>query len=117
MELDCYKWYQSQTLGDVPARRLNPKRGGHKVVCQQGRWAPKGGGLGGPHRLEKGTSVNENVGSQRGWIVRSHISWGGEQSILYNKGVTHFKNLKGKPERESPKRTISASGGLELREN
>ena len=26
----------------------------------------------------------------------------------------HFKNLEGKPERESPKRTISASGGLEL---
>ena len=26
----------------------------------------------------------------------------------------HFKNLKGKPERKSPKRTISANGGLGL---
>ena len=32
-----------------------------------------------------------------GWIVMSHIGWGGEH--------------EGKPERESPKRTISASGG------
>ena len=49
--------------------------------------------------------------------MRSHISWGGEQNTLY-KGVETspwqmcFKNFKGKPERESPKRTISASGGL-----
>ena len=33
--------------------------------------------------------------------VMSHIGWGGEQTTIY----------KGKPERESPKRTISASGG------
>ena len=51
--------------------------------------------------------------------LRSYISWRGERSILY-KGVetspyqTHFKNLVGKPERESPKRIISASGGLRL---
>jgi len=51
--------------------------------------------------------------------MRSHINWGGERNILY-KGVetspqqTCFKNLEGKPERESPKRTISASGGLGL---
>ena len=49
--------------------------------------------------------------------VRSHIGWEGERSIFY-KGVktsayqTHFKNLERKSERESPKRTISASGGL-----
>ena len=52
--------------------------------------------------------------------VRSRIGWrGGERSILY-KGIetspqqTCFKNLEEKPERESPKRTIFASGGLEL---
>ena len=47
-------------------------------------------------------------------IVMSHIGWEGEQTTIY-KGVetfpkhTHFK-AKGKPERESPKRTIFASG-------
>ena len=50
--------------------------------------------------------------------MRSHNGWGGKRNTLY-KGVeislyhTYFKNLEGKPERESPKRTISASGGLE----
>ena len=49
--------------------------------------------------------------------MRSHIGWRGERSIPY-KGVetsspqTRFKNLEGKPERESPKKTKSASGGL-----
>ena len=49
--------------------------------------------------------------------MRSHIGWGGERNILY-KGVetslyqTRFKNLEGKPERESLKRTISDNGGL-----
>ena len=59
------------------------------------------------------------LGPEGGWIVRSHISWGGEQSILY-KGVETspqqmcFKNLEEKPEKESPKRIISASGELGL---
>ena len=35
--LGYYKWYQSQTMGDVPARRLSPEESGHKAVCQQGR--------------------------------------------------------------------------------
>ena len=45
-----------------------------------------------------------------GWIVRSHVGWGGERNTLY-KGVesspkqTPFKNRKGKPKKESPKRT------------
>ena len=41
--LNCYKWYQNLTLGNVSERRL----------------------------------------ASRGWIVRSHISWRGEQNILY----------------------------------
>ena len=57
-----------------------------------------------PRRLERETSANEDVGPRRGWIVRSHISWRGEQNILY-KGVetssyqTRFKNLEGNPEK------------------
>ena len=40
------------------------------------------------YRLEKGTSVNEDIGSrlEEGWIVRSRIYWRGERNILY-KGV------------------------------
>ena len=30
--------------------------------------------------------ANKDTGSGRGWIVRSHIGWGGERNILY-KGV------------------------------
>ena len=38
--------------------------------------------------LESGIErcANEDVGSLRGWIVRSHISWRGERNIPY-KGV------------------------------
>ena len=59
------------------------------------------------------------LGLEWGWNVRSHIGWRGERNILY-KGVgtspyqTRFKNLEGKPERESPKRTISTSSGFGL---
>ena len=56
-------------------------------MCQQGRWALKGVDWGGiPHRLEKGMSASKDAGPRRGWIVRSHIGWGGERNILY-KGV------------------------------
>ena len=43
--LGCYKWYQSQTLGGVPAKRLSLEGDRHEVVCQQGCWASKRGGL------------------------------------------------------------------------
>ena len=45
--------------------------------------------------------------------MRSHIGWERERNILY-KGVENPKNLEGKPERESPKKTISTSGALGL---
>ena len=55
-----------------------------------------------------------------GWIVISHIGRREEQNTIY-KGVktfpyqTSFKaSLEWKPERESPKRTISAGGGFGL---
>ena len=56
---------------------------------------------------------SRTLGPEKGWIVRSHISWRGEQSIIY-KGVetsplqARFKNLEGKPKRENSKTTISA---------
>ena len=50
-----------------------------------------------------------------GWIVMSHIGWEGEQTTIYrvwkpSPSRRVLKSLEGKPERESPKRTISASG-------
>ena len=47
VDLGSYKWYQSQALGDAPARRLNPEVG----------W------IGGSH-IEM--SVSKDVGPQRG---------------------------------------------------
>ena len=57
------------------------------------------------------------LGLEGGWIVRSHVSWGGKRSILY-KGMetspmqTRFKNLEGNLKRKGPKITISTYGGL-----
>ena len=51
------------------------------------------------------------MGPEERWIVRSHISWGGERNILYN-GVKTFPSRHVlKTSRKSPNRTISASGG------
>ena len=72
--------------------------------------APKGVDLEGvPHRLEKGTSVSENAGPKRGWIVMSHIGWGGEQNTIYKVWKPSPNRRVLKPERESSKRTISAT--------
>ena len=38
----------------------------HRVVCQRGRWAPKGVDCEIPHRLERGTSASEDVGPRKG---------------------------------------------------
>ena len=35
-------------------------------MCHHGCWAPKGGELGIPHRLEKGMSASEDAGARRG---------------------------------------------------
>ena len=43
----------------------------------------EGGGLGGPHRLEKETSISEDADPKGEWIVRSHNGWRGEQNSLY----------------------------------
>ena len=40
--LDHYKWYQSHTTDNMPAKRLNPERGG---LAGRERVPTKGGGL------------------------------------------------------------------------
>ena len=66
--LGSYKWYQSQTLNDVPVRRLSPKGCEHEAMCQQGRWPPKGWIEGVPHQLKKGTSASKDAKSWRGGL-------------------------------------------------
>ena len=41
----------------------------------------KGSGLGVPHQLEKGTSVNEDAGPEGGWIEGSHVNWRRERVL------------------------------------
>ena len=121
----------------MPVKTLAPKGGGfgggptsigERNECQRGHWAPKGVDCDVPHwlgkrgvdlvvvprQLEKGTSASEDTGPRRGWIVMSHIGWGGEQITFY-KGCRNLPSLKGKAQggqyRGSPKRTIFGSGG------
>ena len=53
------------------------------------------------------------------WIVRSHIGWAENETFFINAWKPPsrrrmLKNLEGKLERESPKRTVSASNRLWL---
>ena len=58
----------------MPTRRLSPEGGLTRGSVSARTLGPEGGELWGvPHRLEKGTSVSEDVVLRRGWIVRSHI--------------------------------------------
>ena len=63
--LYCYKWYQSQTSANVPAKRLNLEGGGHEAVCPKDT-GPKGGGLRGPTSIGEGTSARDGAGPERG---------------------------------------------------
>ena len=75
-------------------------RARHRTMCQPFRCSPKGvdtrrcaskdagpqrgvdlGAV--PHRLEEGKSASEDAEPRRGWIVMSHIGWGGEQTTIY----------------------------------
>ena len=99
-----------KTLRGIPLRE-NPKR---TIIAS--------GGLKRLQMVSKsdtGRCAREDVGPPRGWIVRSHIDWRGEQNIPYkcvetSPQKTRSKTLKGSPLRESPKRTISTRGGLRL---
>ena len=49
---------------------------------------PEGGGFGGGSHIDrrKERVPARTLGPEGGWIVRSHIGWGGERNIIY-KGV------------------------------
>ena len=59
------------------------------------------------HEPDTGQCASEDVVSQRGWIVRSYISWRGERNIPY-KG---FKTMRLMVIRNGLNQTISISGG------
>ena len=50
----------------MSVKRLSPEGGVHEVVYQQGRWAPKDGGLGGPTSIGEGNKCSEDAGPRRG---------------------------------------------------
>ena len=55
VDFGCYKWYQSQTLGDVLARRLNLEGGGWTLGSVPARTlGPEEGWIGGPHSIREG---------------------------------------------------------------
>ena len=102
VDLGCYKWYQSQTPDNVrqcvillavlkvSSFSLFP-RGVDTRRCASKDAGPKGrvdlGTI--PHQLEEGKSSSVSLGPEGGWIVISHIGWGGEQITIY-KGVETF---------------------------
>ena len=49
MSLDCYKWYQIWTPGDVPERRLSPEWGWRQDSVPTRTLDPEGGVDGGSH--------------------------------------------------------------------
>ena len=74
----------------MPARRLFPKGVDTKRCASKDAEPQRGVDLAGvPHRLEKGKCASEDAGPEGGWIVMSHLGWGGEQNTLY-KGVETF---------------------------
>ena len=84
---------------------MNPEGGWIRGGVQARTLGLEGGvDCGVPHRLEKGTSANEDAGPSGGWIVRSHLGWRGERNIFLQK--CSFKNFERKPERENSKKTI-----------
>ena len=83
--LGRYKWYHSQTLTDVPVRRLSSEGGGQEAVCQQGRWAPKEGGLDGPTLIGKGNKCQRGCWAPKGGGFRDPTSIGEENKVLFYK--------------------------------
>ena len=104
--------------GRCANKEAEPRRGVdmRRCACKDaGPW--RGMDRGVSHWLEKGTSVSENIGSRRGWIVRSHIGWGGEQSIIYNVWTPFpsryiLKTLRGSPKEKAQRGQYLLTVGL-----
>ena len=67
------------------ARKLSPERGWTRSGVPTRTLGPERGGLEEevPHQLEKGTSESERGRwLEEGWIARSHIGWGGNETFF-----------------------------------
>ena len=58
--LNRYKWYQSQTPGDMPVKGVDTRGVPARTL------GPEGGGLGSHINWKKGTSVNKDAGHEGG---------------------------------------------------
>ena len=78
-----YHWREelvsSRTLGSKWSGLWDPILIGKRNECQRGCWAPNWVDSKIPYRLERKTSVSEDVGLQMQWIMRSHIDWKGKR--------------------------------------
>ena len=83
-----------------------PRRGIDTRQCASKDARPKGGGFGGgPTSIRGRKECHRVCWREGGWIVMSHIGWGGKKTTIY-KGVktfpyqTHFKALRKSPKRQ-----------------
>ena len=66
-------------IGQCASKKDEPWMGVDTRRCASKDASPKGGGLGVPHQLEKGTSASENAGSRRG-VNCEIIHWLGKRT-------------------------------------
>ena len=67
--------------GRCASEEAEPRRGVDTRWCASKDVGPRRGWIGDPASVGEGNY--EDAGHRRGWIVRLHIGWGGERSILY----------------------------------
>ena len=81
-ELEPLQMVSELDTGQCSSEEAEPRKGVDTRRCACKDVGPqKRMDLGGrrvPYRLQKGTSASEDAGPRRGWMLRSHISWGGE---------------------------------------
>jgi len=70
-------WREEQ----VSARTLAPKWGRHRTVARKDTRPRKEVNCEISHRSKREMSASEDTGPRKGWIIRSHISWRGEQNV------------------------------------
>ena len=73
------RWCVSKDAG--PQRGVDLVEVPHRIG-ERNEWAPKGGGFGGgpASNWRKERVPARTLGPEGGWIVMSHIGWGGEQN-------------------------------------
>ena len=70
--------------GQYASEEAEPRRGWTRGSVPTRTMGPKMGGLGGPTLIGEGNECQRRRWPRRGrgWIVRSHIGWGGERAFF-----------------------------------